>query len=372
MKRAAMETGESRGNQYVPELDGLRCVAVLGVVLFHLRVPGFSIGGLGVWLFFVLSGYLITRILLSERSQSEGMGSFLWRFYARRTLRIFPLYYAYLVVIYAIQTVSVIAPKDYIYFFTYTQNFLLGATHFNYPGLLWHTWSLAIEEQFYLVWPILVYCLSRGSLTAVCSLAVLGAPIYRNWVYLATDNPHLTYTIPLGSADALALGCLCALHWNYMASVSRGAVAVAAGASAVLLVTLVAVIDPEAFWDVRDWVAHPAQMLVFSAAAIMSAALLIVSLRFKLGGVLRSSVIVHIGKISYGIYMWHVLAMVIAVRLLEQVSPAASTNAWLRTAASLVVTYLIAFVSYQYFERPFLRMKDGLYVRKEPALAPVR
>src|SRR5262245_54058776 len=96
------EKERSGGRFYIPELDGLRCVAVLGVALFHLKVPGMSTGGLGVWLFFVLSGYLITRILLDELSLGGGVGPFLWRFYCRRVLRIFPLYYFYLATAYVL------------------------------------------------------------------------------------------------------------------------------------------------------------------------------------------------------------------------------------------------------------------------------
>jgi peptidoglycan/LPS O-acetylase OafA/YrhL len=350
---------------YIPELDGLRCVAILGVVLFHLKVPGMSFGGLGVWLFFVLSGYLITRILLGELSLGGGIGPFLGRFYCRRALRIFPLYYVYLAITYVLLVVSSNDPHDYIYFVTYTQNFLLGASHFaDQPSVLWHTWSLAIEEQFYLIWPFLVYYLSRRTLTVACSLVVLGAPIYRYWVLATTGNPYLTYTIPIGSADSLALGCLCALHWDYIVSSNRKIAVIGAGVSIALLVGLISAIGPERFWDVRDWVQHPIQFVVLSVAAVAFSAIMISVPGFSWTGILRHPTVVHIGQISYGIYMWHGLASVFTMKLLEHyLAPA--PGEWLRIGVSLLVTYLISLASYRYLEAPFLRVKGRFYASKK-------
>jgi peptidoglycan/LPS O-acetylase OafA/YrhL len=354
-------------SRYIPELDGLRCVAIAGVVLFHLRVPGFGLGSLGVWLFFVLSGYLITSILLYEQSAGAGFGLYAARFYARRALRIFPLYYAYLAVNYVLQRMSGHDVDGYIFYLTYTQNFLLGATQFSdIPGNLGHTWSLATEEQFYLLWPFLVYFLSRKWLTGVCLALIVAAPLFRGWAYATLGNPYLIYAFPLGSADTLAFGCLCALHWDRISKVSDYAMGGGLVASFALFFGLVASIGPWAIWDPENWTQHPAQMLYISAAGLLFATIVASAERFSWRGLLRHPAVVHIGKISYGIYIWHELAMELGNRLVAVLDPGAIGRDGVRIAVSAAVTYLVSIISYKYLETPFLRMKVRYYARKGP------
>lgn len=351
---------------YIPELDGLRCVAIAGVVLFHLRVPGFGLGSLGVWLFFVLSGYLITSILLQDRANGEGLGSYAGRFYARRALRIFPLYYTYLGVNYVVQILAGHDVDGYFFYLTYTQNFLLGANRFtDIPGNLGHTWSLATEEQFYLLWPFLVYYLPRKWLSGFCLMLVIAAPIFRGWAYMALGNPFLTYAFPLGSADTLALGCLCALHWDRISKVGEAAMGAALVCCVALFCTLVASMGLWAVWDPVNWTRHPAQMLYISLAGVLFAALVASAQRFSWKQILRHPALVHIGKISYGIYVWHELAMALGSKVVEFLPPDAIGRDVVRIATSLVVTYLVSVVSYKYLETPFLKMKERYSGGKE-------
>lgn len=124
---------------YIKGLDGLRALAALSVILFHLDTPGFALGWTGVPLFFVISGFLITGILLDLRDASPGIGDFLRTFYIRRTLRIFPLYYAYVGIAcgLALATHSVI--PDLWSYVLYLQNYTLGASRFEHPWVLGHT-----------------------------------------------------------------------------------------------------------------------------------------------------------------------------------------------------------------------------------------
>lgn len=354
-------------SRYIPELDGLRCVAIVGVVLFHLRVPGFGLGSLGVWLFFVLSGYLITSILLVERSAGGSFGLYAGRFYVRRALRIFPLYYFYLFVNYLLVRLSGNEADDYVFYLTYTQNFLLGATQFSdIAGNLGHTWSLATEEQFYLLWPFLVYYLSRRWLTGVCVALIIAAPIFRGWAYATLGNPYLTYAFPLGSADTLALGCLCALHWERISKMSESVMGIGLVSCFALFSALVASMGLWAIWDPANWAQHEAQMLYISAAGLLFAALVASAQRFSWREVLRHRAVVHVGKISYGIYIWHELAMVLGDRLAGNLFSEGISKEGMRIVISLTVTYLISIVSYKYLESPFLRMKDGYYAARKP------
>ena len=154
-----------RGIQYIPAIDGLRAVAVIAVMLYHLGVPWIPGGFLGVDLFFVISGYVITRLILDSINQSSALD--LRAFYAARLRRIYPGFI--FMVICTIIFIGVWAPEaikrflvDLPYAITGTINWFLVARHQDYfeaigrPPLLQHTWSLAVELQFYLIWPIIL------------------------------------------------------------------------------------------------------------------------------------------------------------------------------------------------------------------------
>ena len=163
---------------HLPGLDGLRAIAIGTVFGFHLGLPGMSLGWVGVQLFFVISGFLITGILLRSRERP-----FYFRnFYVRRTLRIFPIYY----VLIALYFVTAGVQGDWAtvkllpYYLTYTQSYPQLATRYVCAPMLGHTWTLAIEEQFYLLWPLAIY-LVRGrrlfvALAAFLAIAVGSAP----------------------------------------------------------------------------------------------------------------------------------------------------------------------------------------------------
>ncbi len=166
---------------YIPALDGLRGVAISLVVLLHAEVPAFRWGGVGVDIFFVLSGFLITSILLKEWQQTGNIS--LSRFYARRALRLLPALYVMLAAI-AVGTVlywrGPLADVNWIGIvmaLTYTSNF---ATYIGIPalGAISQTWSLAVEEQFYLLWPFVLLLvlprlrIGRGLVSLVCGLLI--------------------------------------------------------------------------------------------------------------------------------------------------------------------------------------------------------
>ncbi len=193
-------------SEYVPELDGMRAVAIWLVLLYHMNIPGSALGWVGVQVFFALSGFLITRILLGSRS--ERLGPYAGRFLIRRTLRIFPLYYLYLVVNFVVYRQG----HHYWYYAFYAQNFVQGDTSFQeVPGLLHHTWSLAVEEQFYLFWPFLVHALCLRRLRWLLFLLTVLPSVMRFVVFEYSGNPYLTLTLLPCQMDVLAFGALAAL-----------------------------------------------------------------------------------------------------------------------------------------------------------------
>ena len=182
-----LECSDSKGancmSTRLVELDGLRGIAIALVVLFHFGL--FPPGWVGVQLFFVLSGYLISDILLTEKGKP--FPAYLSRFYWRRSLRIFPLYFFYLIITSALFAATN-EPKsfeiDWPFLVTYTTNF--GRLRVSDVGPAFsHLWSLAVEEQFYLLWPLAVYFCSLASLRRIILATIVLSPVVRAISYFA-------------------------------------------------------------------------------------------------------------------------------------------------------------------------------------------
>jgi len=190
---------------------------MLGVIFCHLQV--FNLGWTGLSSFFVLSGFLITRILLNDRAHADGLGSYFKRFYLRRTLRVFPIYYAYLI---ALTVASLLVPAlakvqgDLPAAFLYVYNFRAMGEH-GHSRMLSHLWSLSVEEQFYLVWPWVIALVSRRQLLWLCVALVATGPLIREALVSlilprfsaeAQIFPIYTYLITVSHLDAFAIGAL--------------------------------------------------------------------------------------------------------------------------------------------------------------------
>ncbi|MGD0499185.1 MAG: acyltransferase [Bryobacteraceae bacterium] len=350
----------------VPELDGLRGVAILSVMLYHytpasgpLRVlaPALQTGWIGVDLFFVLSGYLIAGILLD----SVGRRHYYRNFIVRRSLRIFPLYYACLI-LYAFVTYYPY-PVDWKVFahsarwyFGYLGNFQVFAEN-RWPGLSIATplWSLQIEEQFYLFFPLLVWALKRRTLAIALASAVALAPVLRAVMALAVPaNVAGTYVLAPCRMDALALGGLIAIatrEWPEALKsrwIARVAISAAAGFLAICL-----------FESTTPWT--PAMRTVgFTALDLAFAgvvAMLVGPKPRRLTAVFRTRVLVWVGTVSYGLYLLHIPSPTIAHRLLDPL-----VKIPLRGSADLFVSFAAAFlaawISWTVFESPILKLKN--------------
>jgi peptidoglycan/LPS O-acetylase OafA/YrhL len=326
----------SRSLKYDPALDGLRAVAVIAVVLFHTwpdKLPG---GWAGVDLFFVLSGYLITQILVREWT-STGQIDFR-RFYIRRALRLAPalaaLVLAYLVFTAVTRDEMGDAPFDALMAITYLTNWsrALGWG----DSEIGHTWSLAIEEQFYLVWPIILIALLRSSNSLRGAVVLLAAAVgWRVAMIVAGAGYERIYNGFDTHADPILIGCILALHpWK----TARG------GAALPLLLMVM--------WFLFVYVQEPL-VLAFGYAIIgVLAAWLIASASGNgwFRTILSWRPLVFTGKISYGIYLWHFPIIVIGRHHVPE-------SAWFVLP---LIGYAAAVASYYVVERPFLRMKDRL------------
>lgn len=354
--------------KYMPELDGLRAVAVGAVMLYHLnpRSDWFSLGWTGVVLFFVLSGFLITGILVD----SAGAPAALAGFYARRALRILPIYYLSLVVVTIWAAVHHEPLSDLRYYLTYTQNYLLGATDFRpaFPLLLNHTWSLAVEQQFYVLWPLVALRLRPRRLLAVAVALLVLATALRALILFDLRSPGLIYTSLPTQMDSLAAGAALAILVRVVPdprSLARPALGLMAAAGAVLLV-LIHADGLAAFWHMETWGSEPLDIPFLTLLALLFSGLLAVSVLGSPSGLLPSLLRLalprHLGRISYGLYMYHFPAYFLVDRLiwgylpqqdgrLEQLAP---------PAAKLLLAYLLALASWQLIESPLSRLKSRL------------
>jgi peptidoglycan/LPS O-acetylase OafA/YrhL len=307
---------------HVPALDGVRGLAILLVMLTHFtlvqggpvidRLVGLvgRFGWSGVDLFFVLSGFLITGILLDNRGDAH----YFRNFYARRTLRIFPLYYC--VIFFATVLVPAL-PFQWTQHFPigdalrplywlYLSNFAVafGGDNNAFLGL---TWSLAIEEQFYLVWPILVLLLSRRALMWACAGAVIVSVATRTAFVMAGADRLMAYVLTPCRMDGIAIGCMLGLvlHGNGLAK----ARALLPKARWVALGCAVAILAIIAYHGTTGFVGGPGQSVGYTVVSIFYACVLLYALGAapgRLGARLFAQPWLRVlGKYSYALYLFH-------------------------------------------------------------------
>jgi len=357
--------------KHIPQLDVLRGVAVLAVMLYHagdifrpLHLRPISANGyLGVDLFFVLSGFLITDVLLNTKDRPEYFSNF----YARRALRIWPLYYLLLVFTFAILPIVYPSFTGPIFRLSHPwQSYLFFAQNLfaNAQGAfvtLRVTWSLAVEEQFYLVWPVIVWLAPRRTLKLL-SIAALAFSVAVRW---SGQNgglfpPVNPYTNPLARLDGLGLGAFLAL---WIPDAQERVVRVAGAASFVTAL-------PAALIVAR---LRPGHCSFYALIAAAFAGLLCVAVTTPtLPG---SGFLKFTGKISYCLYLVHVpvftlLGSALFSRTVFPSAPALSAS--LLFAASVALCYGLAAASWRFYESKFLSLKSRFEsVRTIPAAQPL-
>ncbi|HWC78647.1 MAG TPA: acyltransferase [Pseudonocardiaceae bacterium] len=357
-------------------LDGLRGLAVLGVVAFHVGVLPF--GWLGVPVFFVLSGHFITRVLLERRS--SGRAAMLRDFARNRALRLAPLY---LLACLALTVLAVTGggPRqlagDLPYLWTWTYDLHPLVAGFVDNNLYDHLWSLAVEVQLYLVWAGLALWLSRRWFVRVVLALAVGGPVVRLLVWvglLLAGYPHdrlaaVTYELPTTYLDAFAIGAVTAIPeirarlWP-----ARRSLAITGGAVLVVVcgeVGLAAVRHGQVLTDLGFPIGCPYQLgwvWEYSLIAVFAGALVLAAARDgRVAGVLSRPMLARAGLLSYGIYVLHRPLVELADRMLP------ARPGWPELVAATVVvagaSTLCAAISHRWLERPFI-------ARKRNALTP--
>jgi len=361
-----------RSSARLPELDGLRGVAILLVLLFHggfdqhfsshflsrLTVFG-RLGWSGVDLFFVLSGFLIGGILRDVRNSSR----YFKTFYLRRAYRILPVYFAMLA-LFSLRFLHLTAgplgsfsssPIPWFSYFTFTQNVWMALVGSFGVGTLAATWSLAVEEQFYLTAPLVVRKISPSRLVLVLLVVIAAAPLLRTMIYFRFTNGGMTDCVSMPCrADALSCGMLSAWlvrsprWWKFLLA-HRSVLKMAAG---VLMAGLVVINQWGTQFD------GPMVTLGYSWLAWFYTSVLLIAVTGASGWIcrqLRRPALMRLGTVSYFTYLLHLPLMEAARRVLALRFPYSSDGVqilagWLGIGLSLV----LAAISWKYMEKPLL------------------
>jgi peptidoglycan/LPS O-acetylase OafA/YrhL len=373
--------------RHLPALDGVRGFAVLGVACSHLFPASphspfeafvhktFAFGASGVDLFFVLSGFLITGILYDSLPDPD----FFRKFYARRVLRIFPLYYGVLA-LYAIAALicGLNFHRELLSLALYLQNTSLIAQRLrDYTGPtalpLPHFWSLAIEEQFYLVWPITVFLLrTRRRLLIFCAAALVLCPLLRAFLFLHGVDYNIVTVNTLCRSDSLLAGAAIALllrsHLHDRVLRASGWIFVASATFGILL-SYLSTHGPllNTASGYRVYLAFD-----FSAIALVSVGVIVLSLRSPLVSRLCTLRPMRwLGKYSYGIYILHLIFFSYLERPLRRffstyITPDKGVDIVATGLLIFLISIIAAYLSYHLYEKHFLRLKRFFDYRPHP------
>ena len=350
----------------VPSLDGLRAVAILLVILSHaasclhgsavparfLQVAGW--GRVGVDMFFVISGFLITLLLLRESARTGTVS--LKGFYLRRGLRILPAYVVFLLGAYLLTRggVATVNAGDWLAAGTYTTNFV--------PKVGWavgHTWSLCVEEHFYLLWPLLLLLVSPRRALLLAAAYVLAAPLIRLLVWTHwSDQLNFEYAT-ITRMDSIAVGC-CLAFLVTSGALSRR-LKLSGWVAGAALVFLAGLLLASRFLSLRSQVYYV--MLDKSVTALCFAGMIWLMTHHPegwAGRVLNAKPLVAVGVLSYSLYLW------------QQPLLNPHSGHWLcRFPLNLILLPLLALGSYLLVESPFLRWKDRLSASRQVPRQPV-
>jgi len=372
-------------------LDTFRLLAFMGVFLYHVDLVG--VGYLGVLAFFVLSGFLITPILVDMKRELAGRRFFI-NFYGRRCLRIFPLYYVYLaglgacgllaLTVHGLPSAIQQFSSQIVYALTYSYDFFHASRAFVQAPLLTHFWSLAVEEQFYLAWPLVVFCVSAGRLRAVLLAMIVAGPLFRiaEASLFTTSLSHILYpradlviyVLPFSHIDAFAIGGYFALYGT------------APGRTVMAIYTVLLLVLGMA----TERLATGSTGLAFGYGPFMADSwkaiwaytlwnvlfgwiLLMTRDRVFFRSVMEHPVLSYLGKISYGLYVYHFAVIwLVSVAVHSRFPQSSVIGRLLIMCGSLPVTVLISAVSYALIESPFLRLKDRYFSKtRSQRIAPI-
>lgn len=355
-----------RKSAYQPQLDGLRGIAILSVLLHHfeVRLPGlFDWGPIGVRIFFLLSGYLITQSLWRLQADARERGGYwkgLFGFHARRMARLTPVLYAMVAV------ACLMGLPEFrnaaAWHLAFLSNFF--ALHVgDWPDAASHLWSLSVQEQFYLLWPFVILVTPRRALPWLLGILFVGAMGFRAAIMATGASDFYRWVMLPGVIDSFALGALIACGKKSgrplpLISGRSGWLAAAVALAAYVLARYVRF----------GLIEGPVSAIIESLENIFFAWLLLRTAAGWggwMGRLFENPALVYLGKISYGLYIFHVLVNVALTPWLDQVGLDARGHALIRSVPLLAISVGVAALSYHFVEAPL-----AAWVRRREAALP--
>jgi peptidoglycan/LPS O-acetylase OafA/YrhL len=388
-----METRPT-SRRHFPALDGLRGLAIIAVLLRHAAyvfqahgpatrwfLPIMQFGAWGVDLFFVLSGFLITGILLDTRSALNRASSF----YGRRILRIFPVYYLAIALVFLaephsewVRTAANLQNRtDHLSYLFYFQNWIPLWHSGKFPeSIISHFWSLAVEEQFYMIWPAVVWHLSARAISRLCAAAVLFSLVLRLILVPHFGDGIWVYAFTITRADGLFVGSAIAAIYALKGQISNRLLGGLTAGGIVGLAMAAVLGFPRDLWETGLWMS----MVGITGIALMSGAVVVFCLQYSqtnVGRFFQQRWIRTFGKYSYGMYVWHFPVYYFIQHLLEArgvVFPLPTARAIPYLAVLIAASYSVAWLSFNAYEQWFLRLKthfEPIFTKRDlPQTAP--
>lgn len=367
----------------IPGLDGLRAIAFL--LVYALHTDYLQIGWIGVQFFFVLSGFLITGILL-DMKKSLPPRDYFSKFYGRRFLRIFPLYYFYLLLMsgVAVGLIAIAFRPNYMKLFLeqtkyavfYVYNFFFATKFFVQSNFLDHLWSLSVEEQFYIFWPLLIMLVPEKALKKLFIAFIVLGPVLRLGLFLLHQSgafrflvdpaPWFIYPLPFSHIDAFAFGAYLSRysipHAKKQFFLLSGLLPVIGFTSQYIATGKFGMISAFGFplflGEGYMFIWGYSLLNYFFAVTLCAVAREGLFLRF-----LDWKPMQYLGKISYGLYVYHLPIIWFATRVRDFGLPELPTRILILLIAS-PATLLVAAASYHWMEKPILNLKDRLFPLK--------
>lgn len=355
---------------YIKSIDGLRAIAVLGVLLTHFGL--YKSGWLGVQLFFVISGYLIIGILLDEKKTDNPISFLLKRFYYRRSLRIFPLYYFYLILMVIVykffihDLTSLVSKMPYL--LTYTYNLIRINPEFKYTELVNHLWSLCVEEQFYLIFPFLVFFLSKENLKRMFIFILFFSPIFRVGLYTFCRTNNYTdlgvgdiiYVYTPSHFDAFVTGGLIPL-FSLNKKINSQFTMFGFATLFVLSGVINAILLKENYFTNLGYgiigVKNCQYLWSYTIANFFFASIILVLVSEQnskaknlISKLLSTKIFTSVGKVSYGIYIYHWVILHFYFIYIRNLT-------FLGFVLYFLIVFGVSYISYHLFESRFINLK---------------
>ncbi|MBE9127554.1 MULTISPECIES: acyltransferase family protein [unclassified Coleofasciculus] len=342
--------------RYITQLDGIRAISVIFVLIGHWSTPplknAIPWGNIGVYTFFVISGYLITSILLELKAVMTP-GSALSNFWGRRILRIFPIYYLTITILWLIQHQPV---SDHaVWHFTFLSNFLMMSS-VGYQGTTDHLWSLAVEGQFYLVWPLVIFLLNDKYLPPIILSLLILSPVCRFALYMLGMG-SIIKVFPLSSVDFLGIGALVALgnsNRQFMGFNSKEFLKAVAPFAATGFV-LIELLRHLGYHNIL-------YSLVETSCLVLGLGWLISATSKGITGIFKTLLdlkgLRFIGRISYGLYLYHLFVSYYLVKAFPRLSLEEGIgNPWVSFMIFFIGSFLLATASWFIVEKPLMIFK---------------